>query len=163
MSAPIDKPTDARARLLSHFEGADVSAHGVKWNDLWKEGFVPWDKGFPSPALVDLLAERQDILPAKSERKKALVPGCGKGYDVLLLSSWGYDAYGLDVSEIALQGAKQTQNEVGDQDIYKTKEGVQKGNVTWLSGDFFKSEFLQDVEGEPTFDLIYDYTVHPPS
>jgi SAM-dependent methyltransferase len=157
MSTPKDQVTDARTRVRAHFTGADLSAHASKWDDLWKEGFVPWDKGFPSPALVDFL--RGDLFPAKQGRKKALVPGCGKGYDVLLLSSWGYDAYGLDVSEKALEGARQTQKEAEDQDIYKTKEGVQKGSVIWLSGDFFKSEFLKDVEGEPNFDLIYDYTV----
>jgi methyl halide transferase len=159
MSPPNDQVTDARSRLKAHFTGADLSAHPSKWDDLWKEGFVPWDKGFPSPALVDLLSERGDLFPAKQGRKKALVPGCGKGYDVLLLSSWGYDAYGLDVSEKALEGARQTQKEAEDGDIYKTKEGVQKGSVTWLSGDFFKNEFLKDVEGEPSFDFIYDYTV----
>jgi hypothetical protein len=161
MSTTQDQPTDARARLREHFTGADPSAHPTKWDDLWKQGFVPWDRGFPSPALVDLLSERRDLFPAKQGRKKALVPGCGRGYDVLLLSSWGYDAYGLDVSEKALESAKHTQKEAGGQDIYKTKEGVQQGNVTWLSGDFFKDEFLEKVDGEPKFDLIYDYTVWP--
>jgi SAM-dependent methyltransferase len=162
MSAPKDQPTDARSRLRSHFEGADPSTHGSKWDDLWKEGWLPWDRGTPNPALVDLLAERQDLFPAKQGRRKALVPGCGKGYDVLLLSSWGYDAYGLEVSKNALEVAKQNQKEVGGKGVYETKEGVQKGKVTWLSGDFFKDEFLKDVEGEPTFDLIYDYTVRFP-
>jgi hypothetical protein len=163
MSTTSDQPTDARARLKSHFEGAALSAHPSKWDDLWKEGFAPWDKGMPNPALVDLLSERQDLFPAKQGRKKALVPGCGKGYDVLLLSSWGYDAYGLDVSETALEGAKQTEKEVEDQDVYKVKEEVQKGSVTWLSGDFFKDEFFKDVKGKPNFDLIYDYTVCLPN
>jgi SAM-dependent methyltransferase len=163
MSAPKDQPTDARARLRAHFEETEASDHGSKWNDLWKEGFVPWDRGSPNPALIDLLAEHQDLFPAKQGRKKALVPGCGKGYDVLLLSSWGYDAYGLDVSEVALETAKKTQEEVEGQDIYKAAEGVQKGVVTWLSGDFFKDGFLENVKGEPTFDLIYDYTVYHPT
>ncbi|KAG4433422.1 hypothetical protein IFR05_011087, partial [Cadophora sp. M221] len=88
-----DQPTDARARLLSHFTSAQGSAeHGSKWNELWTEGFLPWDKGFPNPALADLLSQRQDLLPPpsspqQSKQKKALVPGCGKGYDVLLLSA----------------------------------------------------------------------------
>jgi methyl halide transferase len=159
MSTPNDQPTDARARLRDHFTGAELSAHPSKWDDLWNEGFVPWDRGFPSPALVDLLSERGDLFPTKQGRKKALVPGCGKGYDVLLLSSWGYDAYGLDVSEKALEAARQTQREAAGQDIYKTKKGAQKGNVTWLSGDFFGNDFLKDVDGESNFDLIYDYTV----
>lgn len=159
MSTTKDQPTDARARLRAHFTGADLAAHPSKWDDLWREGFAPWDKGFPNPALVDLLSERGDLFPEKEGRKKALVPGCGKGYDVLLLSSWGYDAFGLDVSEKALEGARQTEKDAEGQVIYKTKDEVQKGSVTWLSGDFFKNEFLKDVDGEPNFDLIYDYTV----
>jgi len=162
MSKSPDQPTDARARLLSHFQSAKGSSeHGQKWDDLWKEGFLPWDKGVPNPALVDLLSERQDLLPppAKSGRRKALVPGCGKGYDVLLLSAFGYDAYGLDISSSALQEARKVEKEMGGKGVYETKEGAEKGSITWVAGDFFEDQFLKDVEGEGTFDLIYDYTV----
>ena len=160
MSNAPDQPTDARARLLSHFKG-DPKAHGQKWDDLYKEGFLPWDKGFPNPALVDLLSERKDLFnaPPTTRRRKALVPGCGKGYDVLLLSAHGYDAYGLEISPKALEAARQTEKEMNGKGVYETQKGVQKGKITWLSGDFFKDEFLKDVDGEKTFDLIYDYTV----
>lgn len=162
-----DQPTDARTRLLSHFTSANGTAeHGAKWDQLWKEGFLPWDKGSPNPALVDLLAERQDLLPAPSpasgsggKRKKALVPGCGKGYDVLLLAACGYDAYGLEISSNALEAARKTEKEMKGQGVYAKREGGD-GSVTWLAGDFFGDEFLQDVEGgKGGFDLIYDYTV----
>jgi SAM-dependent methyltransferase len=160
--SPLDQPTDARARLLSHFQSAKgTTEHGQKWDDLWKEGFLPWDKGFPNPALVDLLTERQDLFPPppKSGRRKALVPGCGKGYDVLLLSAFGYDAYGLEISSNALEAARRTEKEMDGKGDYEMREGVEKGRVTWLAGDFFADAFLKDVEGEGAFDLIYDYTV----
>jgi hypothetical protein len=35
-----------------------------------------------------------------------LISQCGQGYDVLLLSAFGYDAYGLDSSSAALDGAR---------------------------------------------------------
>ena len=72
-----NKDPDARTRLAAHFKSVDSSKHGEKWNELYKENFMPWDKGFPSPALVDLLTERQDILPntQAGKRLKALVPG----------------------------------------------------------------------------------------
>jgi SAM-dependent methyltransferase len=162
MSNPPDQPTDARARLLTHFQTArGTTEHGQKWDDLWKEGFVPWDKGIPNPALVDLLTERQDLFPPslKASRRKALVPGCGKGYDVLLLSAFGYDAYGLEISSKALEAARQNEKEMDGKGVYETREGVEKGSVTWLSGDFFADDFLKDVKGEGSFDLIYDYTV----
>jgi len=152
-----DRPGDARARLSSHFQG-DPSAHGKKWDQLWGENYIPWDKGFPSPALVDLLEERKDLFSSKG-RKKALVPGCGKGYDVLLLSAWGYDAYGLEVSAKALAAARDEEKEMDSKGFYETKDGVTKGRVTWLTGDFFKDDFLEGVEGEKFFYFIYDYTV----
>ena len=159
-----DQPTDARSRLSNHFSSTAPSEHGPKWDALWVEGFVPWDKGSPNPALIDLLSERQDLFPSLSKgRKKALVPGCGRGYDVLLLSAFGYDAYGLEVSKKALEGCRAEQGEKDGKGIYETREGVEKGNIEWLSGDFFKSDFLKDFEGEGTFDLIYDYTVCFPS
>ena len=113
---------------------------------------------------MEVLSERQDLVPALPKRRKALVPGCGKGYDVLLLSAWGYDAYGLDFSETALDAAKANEKEFDGKGVYATREGVKKGKVAWVSGDFFKDDFLNIVEGEKTFDLIYDYTVScPPS
>ena len=163
MTDPIDKPTDARAQLSAHFSSRDISAHPEGWDELWVNGFIPWDKGFPSPALVDLLEERKYLLPSKQGRKKALIPGCGKGYDALLLSAYGYDAYGLDFSTNALESARKVETEMDGKGIYETKEGETKGNVVWVAGDFFKDEFLRVVEGEAKFDLIYDYTVKYPA
>ncbi|KAH8602156.1 S-adenosyl-L-methionine-dependent methyltransferase [Bisporella sp. PMI_857] len=149
---------DVRAKLSTHFSSRELSAHPQGWDDLWVEGFIPWDKGFPSPALVDLLQQRKDLFPKKKVRKKALVPGCGKGYDVLLLSAFGYDAYGLDFSGNALKEARAVEEQNDGNRIYETREGETKGKVTWVVGDFFKDEFLGAVEGVPKFDLIYDYT-----
>lgn len=161
----LNTPT-ARERLRTHFIG-DESQHLQKWDDLWQQKFVPWDKGTPNPGLVDLFFERQDLFPsspsAGASRKKALVPGCGKGYDVLLLSSLGYDAYGLDYSGTALDAARANEREFAGKGVYEGKEGVEKGKVIWVSGDFFKDDFLGVVDGEKSFDLIYDYTVMPPS
>jgi SAM-dependent methyltransferase len=152
---------DNRVRMRTHFEGQDPAEHGQRWDQLWKDNFTPWDNESPNPALIDVLNEREDLAPKKPDgsRKKALVAGCGKGYDVLLLSAMGYDAYGLDISETGLQGAKDTEKKKDGKGVYTTKEGVEKGKVNWLFGDFFGDDFFTDVEGEKTFDLIYDYTV----
>jgi methyl halide transferase len=152
---------EIRSRLKAHFEEAKgTTEHGSKWNELWKEGFVPWDKGVPSPALVDLLIERQDLFPPiSSRRRKALVPGCGRGYDVLLLSAFGYDAYGLEISSNALVEARKVEKEMAGKGVYETRSGVTAGKITWLAGDFFKDDFLKDVDGDGKFDFFYDYTV----
>ncbi|KAK0107046.1 hypothetical protein ONS95_003757 [Cadophora gregata] len=164
---PADQPTDARARLLSHFSSANGSTeHGTKWDELWTEGFLPWDKGFPNPALSDLLTQRQDLIPpphssqpttSSNGRKKALVPGCGKGYDVLLLSAFGYDAYGLEISSKALEEARKVEAEMSGKGVYAAREGVERGEVHWITGDFFE-EGDGGVLGGEKFDLIYDYT-----
>jgi methyl halide transferase len=115
------------------------------------------------PALIDVLAERTDLIDsallANGNRKKAVVPVCGMGYDVLLLSSFGYDVCGLELSDNALKGARRVEEEsVGEEYLAKDPR-VGKGKVKFLSGDFFKDDFLGGVEGEGKFDVIYDYTV----
>src|SRR4051812_44576621 len=106
-----DKPSPERERLRQHFLQSPLAQHPSRWDDLWKAGdFLPWDRGFPNPALEDILTQRQDLLGASTlvdlatdakRRKRALVPGCGKGYDVLLFASFGYDTYGVEYSETA--------------------------------------------------------------
>lgn len=41
---------------------------------------------------------------------------------------------------------------------YATREGVERGEVRWVAGDFFE-EGKEGVLGEEKFGLIYDYTV----
>ena len=96
----------------------------------------------------------------RGERWLTRIEQCGNGYDVLLLSAFGYDAYGLDVSELALESARKVEKEIGGKEIYATREGVTKGSVNWVKGDFFKEGFGEGVEGK--FDFIYDYTVRTP-
>lgn len=164
--ATADKPTDARERLLAHFSG-DTTAHTHRWSELWDKGdFLPWDRGTPNPALEDVLAHRQDLIGdcfvrdgiGGKRRKKALVPGCGGGYDVLLLASFGYDVYGLEVSQSAVQMCMREQDTNGHK--YHVRDvTVGAGKVTFLTGDFFGDGWSSDIDGGPVFELIYDYTV----
>jgi methyl halide transferase len=158
---------DAPGILSQTFAGQPPEQHGSRWMRLWDENVTPWDRGQPSPALIDLLQDKKDLVgqswvvdPAKGKRRKrALVPGCGRGYDVLLLSAFGYDAYGLDLSESGIKAAKEYEKLHGGDDIYKAHEGIEKGKVTWMVGDFFKGEFIKAIGGDGGFDLLYDYTV----
>lgn len=158
---------DARARLKATFS-IPPSEHGKGWDKLWQEGdFLPWDKGIPNPALVDLLSNRRDLIgsPVVEEggfygmrRKRALVPGCGRGYDVLLLASFGYDAYGLEISESAVQRCEEEKSANGSK--YSVKdETVGAGETKFIVGDFFADDWLKEVKGAGNFELIYDYTV----
>lgn len=155
-----------RARLMAHFAG-DLSEYQNKWSDLWDKGdWLPWDRGMPNPALVDTLTDRQDLLGScwtedalgKKRRKTAVVPGCGKGYDVLLLSSFGYDAFGLEVSGTAVKRCYEEQKAFGDK--YPVRdESAGAGTVTFMVGDFFGTDWVRNIEGDGKVDLIYDYTV----
>ncbi|KAI8716745.1 Thiopurine S-methyltransferase [Fusarium sp. LHS14.1] len=153
-----------RQRLLEHFEG-DGSDANAKWCSLWDAGdFLPWDRGCPNPALVDLLEQKQNLLgesilirdphTGKTRRKRALVAGCGRGYDVLLLASFGFDAYGLEISPQAVQLC----HEVGKED-YPDRSGDHGfGQARFIVGDFFQDDWLEQVDGGRSFELFYDYT-----
>ena len=171
MSSEVtDSVQEARARLLNHFN-AHQSDPSAGWSALWDEGeFLPWDKGFPNPALDDVLKHRQDLIGSSTEgtggvgprRKTALVPGCGKGVDVLLLASYGYNATGLEVSKSAVKAAEEFRKQHEHDDSYKVKDDkVGMGQVKFIYGDFFKDDWLES-QGQ-TFDLIYDYTVSIPT
>lgn len=161
--------TEVRERLRQRFLNADESDHARLWNEFYREGFIPWDKGLPSAPLAEALARRDlvgeptvAVSGTEKRRKKALVPGCGKGYDVLLLAAFGYDAYGLETSELALNGARETEEKHGGDEVYRVRdESVGKGKVTWVFGDFFESSWAKGIEEgfDGTFDLIFDYTV----
>ena len=47
------------------------------WEARYQSGDMPWEKGAPSPGLVDFLAAHPDLA-----RGTVCVPGCGTGHDV---------------------------------------------------------------------------------
>jgi SAM-dependent methyltransferase len=135
------------------------------WDVMWQKNFTPWDRFEPNPALVDTLNEKSDIIdpnPQGSDatrRKRALIPGCGRGYDVLLFASYGYDAYGLDVSQTAVDACRELDKEQGEDavryPVRDTKLG--RGSRHFLAADFFKDDLTSHTNGG-SFDIIYDYT-----
>ncbi|KXJ87624.1 S-adenosyl-L-methionine-dependent methyltransferase [Microdochium bolleyi] len=109
----------------------------------------------------------------KRGRMRALVPGCGRGYDVLLLSSLGYDVIGVDLSPVGIQRAREHAEERRRDGSYPlassgntTGASVEPGTFTFVEGDFFKDDWLEQVSGSDgdgdgkakEFDLIFDYT-----
>jgi methyl halide transferase len=163
---PDDKPSEARERLRQHFQESSLEQHPDKWHDLYVQEWLPWDRSAPNPALIDTITQRVELLgPATSTdssgnviRKKALVPGCGKGYDVLLLASYGYNAVGLDVSDLAIKLCEEYREQNEGKGEYATKDaGVGSGTISFAVGDFFKDTWTEPYGGK--FDLIYDYTV----
>ncbi|KAJ5110299.1 hypothetical protein N7532_002944 [Penicillium argentinense] len=155
----------------TNIDPKDIQAYWAKyqgdkyvegWASLWdKSDNLPRDRGFPNPALEDTLVQRAGTIGGPiaqdSERQKALVPGCGRGVDVLLFASFGYDAYGLECSAAAVEACNK---EKENHSRYRVRdEKVGKGKVTFVQGDFFDDTWLKEI-GVPRngFDVIYDYT-----
>lgn len=139
------------------------------WAELWDNDTLPWDKGSPNPALEDTLIQQRSTIGGphvhaqdKTYRKKALVPGCGRGFDVLLLASFGYDAYGLEYSAAGVEACKSEQAINGHRYPVRDPE-VGRGEITFVQGDFFQNDWLEKLNlSFNQFDLIYDYSVIQP-
>ena len=157
----------ARAALKQHFTDYSGDKYVEGWSKLWEKGdLLPWDRLVPSPALIEALSKCQGTIGAaayeadgKLQRKKALVPGCGRGVDVLLLESFGYDAVGLEVSQTAMDEAVKYGKE-HEKEYVARNETIGKGSRKFVHGDFYKTDWLDSagMAGQK-FDLIYDYTV----
>jgi len=150
--------------VFETFRDVSPSRHAAGWDHLWDASVTPWDRGRPSEALRDLLAERPDLVPPISDgnKKTALVPGCGRGHDVLLLSSFGYDVVGLDLSAAAIKAARENEKKglgEGEEDGGQRKRGA-TGSVRWVVGDFFEDGWRE--ASTAGFDLVFDYTVRAP-
>lgn len=98
----------------------------------YKASSTPWDTGRPDSNLVDIVNKR----PIKE--CKALEVGCGFGHNSIWLAQHNFLVTGVDVSEIALQ---------------KAKENALKNsaNCTFLLLDIFE----KDIPGSP-FHFIFD-------
>jgi cyclopropane fatty-acyl-phospholipid synthase-like methyltransferase len=59
---------------------------------------MPWEKGAPSPGLVDFLAAHPELA-----RGTVCVPGCGTGHDVLTWAQTGFQTFGFDIAPSAVQ------------------------------------------------------------
>ncbi|XP_071939710.1 probable thiol methyltransferase 2 isoform X1 [Coffea arabica] len=104
------------------------------WQKCWEQGLTPWDLGQPTPILVHL--HKTGALP----KGRALVPGCGSGYDVVAIACPDRYVVGLDISEVALERAK-VLSSLSSQEHFE-----------FLKADFFTWRPTQ------LFDLIFDYT-----
>ncbi len=69
------------------------------WEDHYRAGNLPWDKGGPSPGLTEFLEEEKIA-------GRVLVPGCGLGHDVRALARSGADVVGADIAPSAVTAAR---------------------------------------------------------
>jgi SAM-dependent methyltransferase len=107
------------------------------WEARYETGDMPWEKGEPSPGLVDFLKAHPELPPGK-----VCVPGCGTGHDVRAWARHGFEVYGFDLAP----GAIRLCNE-------KT-QGTGLGNVHYQLADFL-------VDEPPRlFDWLFEHTLY---
>ena len=69
------------------------------WEEMYRAGDTPWEKGEPHPALVDFL-KRTPV------RGRVLVPGCGAGHEVRALAASADEVVGIDIAPSAIARAR---------------------------------------------------------
>ena len=74
------------------------------WNERYRQGDTPWDKGRASPALLAWLNQNPGIMTGT-----VLIPGCGTGHDVRAIANTEPESFplGIDISEIAVERCRQ--------------------------------------------------------
>lgn len=111
-----------------------MSSAPTDWEQKYRAGDTPWNKGAPSPGLVDFLENHPAVL-----RGRVAVPGCGFGHDACAWASAGLDATGFDLAESAVRLARENA-------------------PTGIRVDFKQSDFLADAPGRP-FQWVFEHTL----
>jgi hypothetical protein len=70
------------------------------WQARYDEGQTGWDRGGPSPVLLRWL-DTGDLRPCR-----ILVPGCGRGHEVVALANAGFDVTGIDFAPTAVEAVR---------------------------------------------------------
>lgn len=96
---------------------------------------MPWEKGEPSPGLVDFLAAHPEL-----PRGRVCVPGCGTGHDVRAWAQAGFPVFGYDLAPSAIRLA------------------VERTEAAGLAANFQLADFLQD-DPPLLFDWVFEHTL----
>jgi SAM-dependent methyltransferase len=120
----------------------DEAPKEMTWEDHWAAGITPWDAGAASPALTELAST---LRPPAGAR--ALVPGCGSGYDVFLLAQSGFHAVGLDLAPSARSRFEQL----------RLAQSLNEERSVLRTEDFFQTS---PAALGGTFDFVWDYTFY---
>lgn len=106
------------------------------WEQCYRDGNTPWDKGGSAPPLAEL-CERHGI--AIWGGGPVLVPGCGMGHDVRALAAMGLEVVGVDLAPTAVAMA------AGMPAV---------GSERYEEGDFLDPQWRQGR----TFSAIWEHT-----
>ena len=103
------------------------------WNDCYSKGNTGWDRGGVHPFMVQLLDE------CLLEACKIIVPGCGRGYEVVKLAERGFEVTGIDIANEPLEHLR------------KQLVGFEANSIV------AKTDFLTYQPGNPV-DAVYEQT-----
>jgi cyclopropane fatty-acyl-phospholipid synthase-like methyltransferase len=104
------------------------------WEERYQTGDMPWEKGEPSPGLVDFIAAGTEL-----ERGTVLITGCGTGHDVRVWARAGFSATGMDIAPSA------------------TRLAAERTAAAKLTAEFIQRDFLRD-QPDRQFDWIFEHT-----
>ncbi len=107
------------------------------WDYAYEVGITPWDVGYPPTELVSLV-ESGFLRPCRS-----LDVGCGTGSLVIYLAEKGFDAYGLDISRVAIDKALEKAVSRGVSPNFYVADFTNVGEVIGL--DLGEFELVTDV------------------
>jgi cyclopropane fatty-acyl-phospholipid synthase-like methyltransferase len=105
------------------------------WENLYQIGDVRWDKGAPSPGLVDFLATHRSLAD-----ETVCVPGGGTGHDACEWAKAGFRVYGYDIAPSAVQLS------------------TERMHASGLRAEFRKLDFLRQ-EPPFAFDWVFEHTL----
>lgn len=134
-------------------EGSDINLMTYNyWQLRWKNDEVP----FHCQEANQFLVAHKDVLPVSTNNScRFFVPLCGKSVDLSYLADCGYDVYGCEFIEKAIedffeeQNLKYTKTKMSEEIIaFKATEK----NITLYQGDFFA--LSSSLIGK--FDAVWD-------
>ncbi len=105
----------------------------TEWETRYQTGATGWDRGMHSPALHAWLASGV-LIPCR-----ILVPGCGRGYEVVHLARLGFDVTAIDIAPSAVQALRTALAAAG------------------LSAQIVEADIFH-WQPDATFDAIYEQT-----
>jgi methyl halide transferase len=132
---PAPTPPGATRRASPPPAGSAAPSGCAYWETLYQSGNTPWEKGAPSPGLVDFLKAHRRLKPGT-----VAVPGCGTGHDVRVWARAGFAAYGFDLAPRAIRLA------------------AARTRAAKLRATFRRSDFLRD-DPPFLFDWLFEHTL----
>ncbi len=110
------------------------------WAQIYADGGDRWERGEPAPPLA-----RWVTGPDAPPPGRALVPGCGRGHEALMLAAAGWQVTGLDLVAAPLADARAA----------AAGRGLEE-RVRFEQGDFF----ARSTELAGSFDLMLEHTCY---